>query len=176
MASEPSIYSLDMIARYIQGLYSLSGKTSYRQISWSLEAARLGVIMNVSLWNLTAVEVPIKIETDWKKIKPESRAFYTSRDLAVRRPSAYWTEAQDIVYMYSVGKYFGRIFLSIQYIICWIRTFRNYLQLRMLRTMRGPNFIGYLWCCGYSWGWLGWLVLLLIFRRAWLVGWTRKER
>ena len=24
------------------GLYSLSGKTSYRQISWSLEAARLG--------------------------------------------------------------------------------------------------------------------------------------
>ena len=29
------------------GLYSLSGKTSYRQISWSLEAARLCVIMIV---------------------------------------------------------------------------------------------------------------------------------
>ena len=27
-----------------QGLYSLSGKTSYRQISWSLEATRLDVI------------------------------------------------------------------------------------------------------------------------------------
>ena len=25
-----------------QGLYSLSGKTSYRKISWSLEAARFG--------------------------------------------------------------------------------------------------------------------------------------
>ena len=35
------------------GLYSLSGKTSYCQISWSLEAARLDVAMVVSLWNLT---------------------------------------------------------------------------------------------------------------------------
>ena len=34
-------------------LYSLSGKTSYRQISWSLEAAILDVAMVVSLWNLT---------------------------------------------------------------------------------------------------------------------------
>ena len=34
----------------LQGLYSLSGKTSYRQISWSLEAARLDVAMVVSLW------------------------------------------------------------------------------------------------------------------------------
>ena len=34
------------------GLYSLSGKTSYRQISWSLKAARLDVAMVVSLWNL----------------------------------------------------------------------------------------------------------------------------
>ena len=30
------------------GLYSLSGKTSYRKISWSLEAARLDVAMVVS--------------------------------------------------------------------------------------------------------------------------------
>ena len=36
-----------------QGLYSLSGKTSYRQILWSLEAVRLDVAMVVSLWNLT---------------------------------------------------------------------------------------------------------------------------
>ena len=41
--------------RIYLGLYSLSGKTSYRQISWSLEAARLGVIMIVSLWNLTGI-------------------------------------------------------------------------------------------------------------------------
>ena len=43
----------------IQGLYSLSGKTSYRQISWSLEAARLGVIMIVSLWNLTGISAAL---------------------------------------------------------------------------------------------------------------------
>ena len=33
-------------------LYSLSGKMSYRQISWSLGAMRLDVIMIVLLWNL----------------------------------------------------------------------------------------------------------------------------
>ena len=39
----------------IQGLYSLSSKKFYRQISWSLGAARLDVIMIVSLWNLTGI-------------------------------------------------------------------------------------------------------------------------
>ena len=56
--------------------YSLSGKTSYRQISWSLEAVRLGVIMIVSLWNRN------------RKSKPESLGFETSRDLALRRLTA----------------------------------------------------------------------------------------
>ena len=37
---------------WIQGLYSLSGKTSYRKISWSLEAARFGFKVFQSLWNL----------------------------------------------------------------------------------------------------------------------------
>ena len=41
------------------GLYSLSCKTSYRQISWSLEAARLGVIITVSLWNLTSISAAL---------------------------------------------------------------------------------------------------------------------
>ena len=44
---------------WLQGLYSLSGKTSYRQISWSLEAARLGFIMIVSLWNLTGISAAL---------------------------------------------------------------------------------------------------------------------
>ena len=42
-----------------RGLYSLSGKTSYRQISWSLEAARLDAIMIVSLWNLTGISAAL---------------------------------------------------------------------------------------------------------------------
>ena len=44
---------------YLQGLYSLSGETSYRQISWSLEAARLTVIRIVSLWNLTGISAAL---------------------------------------------------------------------------------------------------------------------
>ena len=53
------IYLTDKICLIVRywcsalGLYSLSGKTSYRQISWSLEATRLNVIIVVSLWNLT---------------------------------------------------------------------------------------------------------------------------
>ena len=35
-----------------QGLYSLSVKTSYRKISWSLEAVRFGFGLFTSLWNL----------------------------------------------------------------------------------------------------------------------------
>ena len=35
--------------------YSLCGKTSYRQLSWSPEAARLSVIVIVSHWNLTGI-------------------------------------------------------------------------------------------------------------------------
>ena len=60
-----------MMVVKILGLYSLSSKTSYRQISWSLGAARLDVIMIVSPWNLTgAAEVPVKFQSDWKSQNP----------------------------------------------------------------------------------------------------------
>ena len=70
----------------------------YSQISWNLEAARLEFIMFVSLWNFThlgsaAAEVPVKFQSDWKKSKLESHNFENTRNLAVRRPSAYWIEA-----------------------------------------------------------------------------------
>ena len=45
--------------RHILDVYSLSGRTSYRKISWSLEAARLCVIMIVSSWNLTGISVAV---------------------------------------------------------------------------------------------------------------------
>ena len=38
-------------------LYSLRGRMSYRQISWSLEAARLDAIIIASFWNLTGISV-----------------------------------------------------------------------------------------------------------------------
>ena len=41
------------------GLYSLSGKTSYRQISWSLAAARLDFMIILSLWNWTGISAAL---------------------------------------------------------------------------------------------------------------------
>ena len=41
------------------GLYSLSGKTSCRKISWCLEAARFDVEMFISLWNLTGISAAL---------------------------------------------------------------------------------------------------------------------
>ena len=46
----------------LKGLYSLSCKTSYRQIPWSLEAARF------------AAEVPVKFQSDWKSLNPNLAA------------------------------------------------------------------------------------------------------
>ena len=40
-------------------MYSLSGKTSYCQVSWSLEAVRFDVILIVSFWNLTGISVAL---------------------------------------------------------------------------------------------------------------------
>ena len=47
------------VATQDQGLCSQSGNTSYRQISWSLKAARLGIIMIVTLWNLTGISAAL---------------------------------------------------------------------------------------------------------------------
>ena len=41
------------------GVSILSGKTSYHQISWSLEVARLDVMLIVSLWNLTDISAAL---------------------------------------------------------------------------------------------------------------------
>ena len=51
---------------FCQGLYSLSGKMSYRQISRSLEAARFDVTIIVSLWKVTG----IKFQSDRKSLNP----------------------------------------------------------------------------------------------------------
>ena len=48
-----------LFLHFFHGLCSLSGETSYRQISQSLEAARFCVIMIASLWNLTGISVAV---------------------------------------------------------------------------------------------------------------------
>ena len=45
----------------------------------------------------TAAEVPVKFKSDGKSLyKLEFRGYETSRDLAVRRPSALWKEALEL--------------------------------------------------------------------------------
>ena len=41
------------------GLNSLSSKTTYCQLSWSLEATRLNVIIIILLWNLTGISTAL---------------------------------------------------------------------------------------------------------------------
>ena len=53
------LLSLCWHMRLYQGLYSLSGKTSYRKISWSLEAARFGFKFFQSLWNLAGTSAAL---------------------------------------------------------------------------------------------------------------------
>ena len=67
------------------GIYSLSGKTSYRKISWSLEAARFGFGLFRLLWNLTGISAACKISERYDHYNTQSRGFETSRDWAVRR-------------------------------------------------------------------------------------------
>ena len=59
---------------FVEGLCSLSGWT-YGKISRSLEATRLGVMMIMSLWNLTGMhlgsvdaELPVKFQRDRKSL------------------------------------------------------------------------------------------------------------
>ena len=72
-------YVLSLIVQH-QGLYSLSGKPSYRQISWRLEAARLDVIMICTVLKFdrhlgsAAAEVPVKFQSDWESFNPNLAA------------------------------------------------------------------------------------------------------
>ena len=58
-----------------QGLYLLSGKTSYRQISWSLKSARefgcyndrIALQFDMNL-DSTAADLPVKFQRHWKSL------------------------------------------------------------------------------------------------------------
>ena len=62
-----------ILSCFIQGLDSLSGKTSYRQISRSLEIGcynyRITLKFDRHLVS-TAAEVPVKFQSDWKSLNP----------------------------------------------------------------------------------------------------------
>ena len=76
-------FSASMCKQTCLVICSVRDQKQSRQISWSLEAARLDVIVIVSLWNLTGT-LTVRLQ----KFNPVSLNFETSRDLAVKRPSA----------------------------------------------------------------------------------------
>ena len=65
-----------------QGLYSLSGKTSYRKISWSLEAARFGFKLFQSLWNLAGTSAALlpRCLSNFTAIRPLQHPISRHRD------------------------------------------------------------------------------------------------
>ena len=65
-----------------QGLYSLSGKTSYRKISWSLEAARFGIKLFQSLWNLAGTSAALlpRCLSNFRAIRPLQHPISRLRD------------------------------------------------------------------------------------------------
>ena len=74
----------------IQCLYSLSDKTYYRQISWSLDDARLDVklLYRSEIWRASRQRcclVACQISERFGKSKFESRRFEISQDLVVKR-------------------------------------------------------------------------------------------
>ena len=53
------------------------GGASCRGVSWGLEDARLGVMLIVSLWSLSAgstSEMPVKFQSDWRNLNPSLAA------------------------------------------------------------------------------------------------------
>ena len=116
----------------------LSGKTSYRQISWSLEAARLDIIIIVSLRNLTG---------NFEKPKPESRGFETLRDRTAirfvnrgpgfsngtRAPASeaalYYDKLQPSVSQFFID-FMSGCFLIAVYMIVYIALFLHYALYR----------------------------------------------
>ena len=77
--------SISYGVRLIQGLYSLSGKTSYRKISWSLEAARFGFKLLQWLWNLAGTSAALlpKCLSNFRAIRPLQHPISRLRDFTL---------------------------------------------------------------------------------------------
>ena len=87
--SQAAMLRLMVLLWHSQGLYSLSGKMSFHQISWCLEGATLGVMIILSLWNLAAISIavlPRCLSQRLQKFKPEPLTDTSSL-------RGYWPEA-----------------------------------------------------------------------------------
>ena len=84
-----------------QGPVSISSRTSYPELSWSLEAKSLLVYIIQSLWHLSDCRCACQISYRLYNFKYKFRRFETSRDLTIRRLIGYWIQirkSKDYVY------------------------------------------------------------------------------
>ena len=78
------------IMQALLGPVSISNKTSYRKILWSLGAARLVVWIITSLWNLTGTSAALLLPRCLPNFRAiilfeyKSRSFETTRNLTIR--------------------------------------------------------------------------------------------
>ena len=94
---QPSWLSLNVLTAEI----TISDKTSYRKISWSLEVSRFVSRIVRSLWYLTSTSaalLPMCLSSfeAMLSLSCQSRGFETSRDLTTRRLIGYWNGALAI--------------------------------------------------------------------------------
>ena len=76
---------VDACHNLILGLYSLSGKTSYRKISRSLEAARFGFKLFQSLWSLAGTSAALlpRCLSNFRAIRPLQHPISRLRDFTI---------------------------------------------------------------------------------------------
>ena len=83
-----------------QGLHSLSSKTYYCKISWSLEATRFMFRLFQSLWNLTgtsAAVLPVKFQSDTNIIISNLPWLWVFTRSSVRPLCTKWIEALGLL-------------------------------------------------------------------------------
>ena len=108
---------------------SISDKTSYLKILWSLEVARFVFKIVRSLWNLTGTMAEhccrggCQILKQCDNLNCQSRGLETSRDLTIRRLIGYWNGARvrDHVWL-SMAYTSLRVTLRsnhAQWVYCW---------------------------------------------------------
>ena len=70
-------YDVIVMIHWRQGLYSLSGRTSYRKISWSLDVASFEFKLVQSLWNVTGTSAAVlpKRLSNFRAIQIQIRLF-----------------------------------------------------------------------------------------------------
>ena len=113
-----SLYWISLQTAYVQGLYSLSGKTSYRKISWSLEATRFGFKPFQLLWNLAGTSAALlpRCLSNFRAIRPLQYPISRLRDftrfggktsyrLVNRGPGVSWTIDNLVLWLPTHFKY-----------------------------------------------------------------------